>query len=91
MLADYYNCLSYAKIKPVASRRVEFVQKMEKIKSSTNLTRQLQVWEEVRFQAQENEDTTIPKPACKAFLEHRTVLLRQKGLTGKKPLAPQNL
>ncbi|KAJ5124024.1 dual specificity phosphatase Yvh1 [Penicillium bovifimosum] len=69
---------------------LHFVQSKQKIKPSTNFTRQLQVWE-VRYQVWENEDRTIPKPAYKAFLEHRAVLLRKRGLTGNEPLAPQNL
>jgi dual specificity phosphatase 12 len=70
---------------------LRFVQSKQKIKPSTNFTRQLQVWEEVGFQVWENEDRTVPKPAYKAFLEHRAVLLRKRGLTGNEPLAPQNL
>ncbi|KAJ5332790.1 Dual specificity protein phosphatase 1B [Penicillium brevicompactum] len=60
-----------------------FVQSKQKVKPSKNLTRQLQVWED--------EDRTVPKPAYKAFLEDRDVLLRERGLTGNEPLAPLNL
>lgn len=70
---------------------MQFVQSKQKIKPSTNFTRQLQVWEEVRYQVWENEDRTVPKPAYKEFLEHRTVLLGKRGLTGNELLAPQNL
>lgn len=70
---------------------MQFVQSKQKIRPSTNFTRQLQVWEEVRYQVWENEDRTVPKPAYKAFLERRAVLLEKRGLTGNEPLAPQNL
>ncbi|RAL17086.1 dual specificity protein phosphatase family protein [Aspergillus homomorphus CBS 101889] len=70
---------------------LHFVQSKQKIKPSTNFTRQLQVWEEVGFQVWEDEDRTVPKPAYKAFLEIRDVLLRKRGLTGNEPLAPQSL
>lgn len=56
-----------------------------------SFTRQLQVWEEVGSQVWENEDRTVPKPAYQAFLEHRAILLRERGLPGNEPLAPQNL
>ncbi|KAJ9202478.1 hypothetical protein DTO164E3_2918 [Paecilomyces variotii] len=70
---------------------LHFVQSKQRIKPSTNLTRQLEVWEKVRFQVWENEDRTVPKPAYKEYLEYRDVLLRKRGLTGNEPLAPLNL
>jgi dual specificity phosphatase 12 len=70
---------------------LNFVQTKQKVKPSSNRTRQLQVWEDVEFHLWENEERTIPKPAYKAFLEHVAALLRQKGLTGNEPLAPQSL
>lgn len=65
-----------------------FVQSKQKVKPSKNLMRQLQVWEEVGFQVWKEEDRIVPKPAYKAFLEDRDVLLRERGLTGNEPLAP---
>lgn len=70
---------------------LNFVQSKQKVKPSPNLTRQLQVWEEVGYQVWENEDRTVPKAPYKAFLEDRAALLDKKGLTGNEPLAPQNL
>lgn len=70
---------------------MQFIQSKQKIKPRTNFTRQLQVWKEVRYQVWENEDRTVPKPAYKAFLEHQTVLLGKRGLTGNELLTPQNL
>ncbi|CAG8368453.1 unnamed protein product [Penicillium salamii] len=69
----------------------DIVRQKQRIRPSKNLTRQLQVWEECRFQVWENEDRTVPKPAYKAFLEDRADLLREKGLTGNEPLAPLTL
>ncbi|KAJ5562828.1 dual specificity phosphatase Yvh1 [Penicillium sp. DV-2018c] len=62
---------------------LNFVQSKQKVKPSSNLTRQLQVWE--------NEDRTVPKAPYKAFLEDRAALLKKKGLTGNEPLAPLSL
>jgi dual specificity phosphatase 12 len=70
---------------------LHFVQSKQKLELSTYLTRQTQVQKEVGFQVWENEDRTVPKPAYKAFLEHRDVLLRKRGLTGIEPLASQSL
>lgn len=70
---------------------LEFDQSKQEIKPSANFNRQLQVWEEVGFQVWENEDRTILKPAYKAFLDHRAVLLQQKRLTGNELLAPLHL
>jgi hypothetical protein len=70
---------------------LNFVQSKQKVKPSPNLTRQLQVWEEVGYQVWENEDRTVPKAPYKAFLEDRAALLEKRGLTGNEPLAPQNL
>lgn len=49
------------------------------------------VWEEAEFRVWENEDRTVPNPAYTAFLEHRDVHLRNRGLTGNEPLAPQSI
>lgn len=70
---------------------LNFVQSKQKVKPSLNLTRQLQVWEEVGYRVWENEDRTVPKVPYKAFLEDRTALLDKKGLTGNEPRATQNL
>ena len=70
---------------------LNFVQSKQKVKPSPNLTRQLQVWEEVGYQVWENEDRTVPKAPYKAFLEDRAALLDKRGLTGNEPLVPQNL
>ncbi|KAJ5415828.1 dual specificity phosphatase Yvh1 [Penicillium sp. CMV-2018d] len=70
---------------------LNFVQSKQKVKPSPNLTRQLQVWEEVGYQVWENEDRTVPKAPYKAFLEDRAALLDKRGLAGNEPLAPQNL
>lgn len=68
-----------------------FVQTKQKVKPSANLTRQLQVWEQVRYQVWENDEKTVPKAPYQAFLDDRAALLKEKGLTGHEPLAPQNL
>ncbi|KAJ0425069.1 dual specificity phosphatase [Aspergillus carlsbadensis] len=70
---------------------LQFVQSKQKVKPSANLTRQLQVWEEVGFQVWEDAERTVPKPAYRAFLEHREGLLRERGLTENEPLALLNL
>ncbi|KAJ5155366.1 dual specificity phosphatase Yvh1 [Penicillium capsulatum] len=70
---------------------LNFVQSKQKVKPSPNLTRQLQVWEEVGYQIWEDEDRTVPKAPYKAFLEDRAARLQKKGLTGNEPLTPQNL
>lgn len=70
---------------------LSFVQTKQKVKPSSNLTRQLQNWEEVGYQIWEDEARTVPKAPYKAFLEDRAVLLREKGLTGNEPLAPLSL
>ncbi|KAJ5737640.1 dual specificity phosphatase Yvh1 [Penicillium malachiteum] len=69
---------------------LEFVQSKQKVKPSSNLTRQLQVWEEVRYEVWEDEDKAVPKAPYKAFLEDRATLLK-KWLTGNESLAPLNL
>ncbi|KAJ5189661.1 dual specificity phosphatase Yvh1 [Penicillium cf. griseofulvum] len=56
---------------------LNFVQSRQKVKPSPNLTRQLQVWEEVGYQVWENEDKTVPKAPYKAFLEDRADLLKK--------------
>ncbi|KAJ5609244.1 dual specificity phosphatase Yvh1 [Penicillium herquei] len=70
---------------------LEFVQSKQRIEPSPNFTRQLQVWEEVRYQVWEDEDKTVPKAPYKAYMEDRAALLEKRGLTGNEPLAPQNL
>lgn len=70
---------------------LDFVQTKQRIKPSANLTRQLEVWEEVGYQVWEDEDRTVPKAPYKAFLEDRAALLKKKGLTGNEPLAPLTL
>ncbi|KAH8430559.1 uncharacterized protein LDX57_008223 [Aspergillus melleus] len=67
---------------------MEFVQSKQKVKPSANLTRQIQVWEETRYEVWEDEYRTVPKAPYKAFLEHRAAVLKSKGLTGDEPLAP---
>lgn len=68
-----------------------FVQTKQRVKPSANLTRQLQVWEQVRYQVWEDEERTVPKAPYQAFLDDRVVLLKKKGLTGNEPLAPLSL
>ncbi|KAJ6003900.1 dual specificity phosphatase Yvh1 [Penicillium herquei] len=70
---------------------LKFVQSKQRIKPSPNLTRQLQVWEEVGYEVWEDEDKTVPKAPYKAYMEDRATLLENRGLTGNEPLAPQNL
>ncbi|KAJ5706774.1 dual specificity phosphatase Yvh1 [Penicillium malachiteum] len=70
---------------------LEFVQSKQRIKPSPNFTRQLQVWQEVRYQVWEDEDKTVPKASYKAYIEDRATLLEKRGLTGNESLAPQNL
>lgn len=70
---------------------LEFVESRQKVKPSSNLTRQLQLWEEVGYEIWEDEGKTVPKAPYKAYLEDRAALLKSKGLTGNEPLAPQNL
>lgn len=70
---------------------LRFVQSKQRIKSSPNFTRQLQVWDEVGYQVWEDEDKTVPKAPYKAYLADRAALLEKRGLTGNEPLAPQNL
>ena len=68
-----------------------FVHTKQKVKPSANLTRQLQVWEQVGYQVWEDEERTVPKAPYQAFLDDRAALLKKKGLTGNEPLAPLNL
>ncbi|KAJ6007538.1 dual specificity phosphatase Yvh1 [Penicillium herquei] len=70
---------------------LRFIQSKQKVIPSSNLTRQLQVWEEVRYEIWEDKEKTVPKPPYKAFLEDRDALLKNKGLTGNEPLAPLDL
>lgn len=65
-----------------------FVQTKQRVKPSANLTRQLQVWEQVGYQVWEDEEQTVPKAPYQAFLDDRAALLKKKGLTGHEPLAP---
>lgn len=67
------------------------VRSKQKVKPSANLSRQLQVWENVGYQVWENEERTIAKAPYQEFLNDRTALLEKKGLTGNEPLAPLNL
>lgn len=68
-----------------------FVRSKQKVKPSANLSRQLQVWEDVGYQVWENEERTVAKGPYQEFLNDRTALLERKGLTGNEPLAPLNL
>jgi dual specificity phosphatase 12 len=68
-----------------------FIQTKQKVNPSANLARQLQVWEQVGYQAWENEEKTVPKAPYQAFLDDRAALLKRKGLIGNEPLAPPNL
>lgn len=68
-----------------------FVQSKQKVKPNANFIRQLQVWEEVEYQVWEDEERTVAKAPYQAFLSDRAALLKEKGLTGNEPLAPQNL
>lgn len=68
-----------------------FVQTKQRVKPSANLTRQLQVWEQVEYQVWEDEERTVPKAPYQAFLDDRAALLKKKGLTGNDPLAPLRL
>lgn len=70
---------------------LEFVQSKQMIKPSPNFTRQLQVWDEVGYEVWEDEDKNVPKAPYEAYMEDRAALLKNRGLTGIEPLAPQNL
>ena len=65
-----------------------FVQTKQKVKPSANLTRQLQIWEEVGYEVWEDEERTVAKPPYQAYLDDRAALLKEKGLTGNAPIAP---
>lgn len=80
-----------ARLRVTLSHFVEGFQSKQKVKPSSNLTCQVQVWEEVGYQVWEDEDRTAPKEPYKAFQENRATHLGEKGLTGNEPLAPQNL
>lgn len=68
-----------------------FVQTKQKVKPSANFAQQLRVWEEVGYEVWENEEKTIPKAPYQAYLNNRAALLKEKGLTGNEPLAPNSL
>lgn len=70
---------------------LEFVQSKQKVKPSSNFTRQLQIWEVVDYQVWEDEERTVAKAPYKLFLSDRANLLKKKELTGNELLAPQNL
>lgn len=70
---------------------LKFVHSKQRIKPNPNFTRQLHVWEEVRYQVWEDEDKTVPRAPYAAYLEDRATLLEKRGLTGNEPLAPQTL
>ncbi|CAG8918245.1 unnamed protein product [Penicillium salamii] len=59
----------------------DLVRQKQKIRPSKNLTRQLQVCGECRFQVWENEDRTVPKPASRPFLKDWAHFLWGKALT----------
>ncbi|KAJ5933415.1 dual specificity phosphatase Yvh1 [Penicillium verhagenii] len=71
----------------------EFVQSKQRIKPSSNLTRQLQVWKEVGYELWEDEDKTVPKAPYKSISGGPGCpdVLNSKGLTRNAPLAPLNL
>ncbi|KAF2477154.1 dual specificity phosphatase, partial [Lindgomyces ingoldianus] len=68
-----------------------FVQSKQRVKPSANLTRQLQVWEQVGYHVWENDEKTVPKAPYQAFLDDRAALLKEKGCTGDEPLALKTL
>ncbi|EAW14957.1 dual specificity protein phosphatase family protein [Aspergillus clavatus NRRL 1] len=68
-----------------------FVRSKQTVKPSANFIRQLQIWEELKYQVWEDEKRTVPKAPHQAFLNDRAALLKEKGLTGDEFLIPRNL